>query len=93
MMNFGEWLRKEITATGNTMAWASKNIKLDQSVLTKWRQGVNPNTENFLRVCVFLSRTKKQPLIKVIISASKTIGIEINEGNTGSHQEYEKIER
>lgn len=75
-MNFGEWVRTQVTQEGKTMSWMAREVGVSQSLLTRWRNGTIPRTEYFLKVCVILSKVQKKPLLEVIQAGASSIGID-----------------
>jgi hypothetical protein len=75
MMNFGEWVRREVTSQGKTVAWLAKEIGTNQSVVSRWRTGSIPRTEYFLRTCTVISKLSRRPVLQVIQEGAFCIGV------------------
>jgi transposase-like protein len=75
MMNFGEWVRREVTSQGKTVAWLAKEIGTNQSVVSRWRTGSIPRTEYFLRTCTVISKLSRKPVLQVIQEGAICIGV------------------
>jgi len=75
MMNFGEWVRREVTSQGKTVAWLAKEIGTNQSVVSRWRTGSIPRTEYFLRTCTVISKLSRRPVLQVIQEGAICIGV------------------
>jgi len=75
MMNFGEWVRREVTSQGKTVAWLAKEIGTNQSVVSRWRTGSIPRTEYFLRTCTVISKLSRKPVLQVIQEGAFCIGV------------------
>lgn len=76
--NFGEWVRIQVTKEGKNMAWMARKVGASQSLLTRWRQGAEPRTEYFLKVCVELSIIQSRPICIIIQEGSSAMGIDFN---------------
>jgi len=74
-MNFGEWVRREVTSQGKTVAWLAKEIGTNQSVVSRWRTGSIPRTEYFLRTCTVISKLSRKPVLQVIQEGAFCIGV------------------
>jgi len=74
-MNFGEWVRREVTSQGKTVAWLAKEIGTNQSVVSRWRTGSIPRTEYFLRTCTVISKLSRRPVLQVIQEGAICIGV------------------
>jgi len=77
-VNFGEWLRMEVTRSGKTMAWMAREVGASQSLLSRWRQGAIPRTEYFLKVCSVLATTQGKPINGIIQQGARSMGIDID---------------
>jgi hypothetical protein len=75
MMNFGEWVRREVTSQNKTVAWLAKEIGTNQSVVSRWRTGSIPRTEYFLRTCKVISKLSRRPVLQVIQEGAFCIGV------------------
>jgi hypothetical protein len=75
MMNFGEWVRRQVTSQGKTVAWLAKEIGTNQSVVSRWRTGSIPRTEYFLRTCTVISKLSRRPVLQVIQEGAFCIGV------------------
>tara|TARA_Y100000992_G_C21261993_1_gene491779 strand:- start:292 stop:540 length:249 start_codon:yes stop_codon:yes gene_type:complete len=75
---FGEWVRIQVTKEGRNMAWMAREVGASQSLLTRWRQGAEPRTEYFLKVCVVLSIIQSRPICIIIQEGSSVLGIDFN---------------
>ena len=60
------------------MAWMARKVGASQSLLTRWRQGAEPRTEYFLKVCVELSIIQSRPICIIIQEGSSAMGIDFN---------------
>jgi len=74
-MNFGEWVRRQVTSQGKTVAWLAKEIGTNQSVVSRWRTGSIPRTEYFLRTCTVISKLSRKPVLQVIQEGAFCIGV------------------
>jgi len=74
-MNFGEWVRRQVTSQGKTVAWLAKEIGTNQSVVSRWRTGSIPRTEYFLRTCTVISKLSRRPVLQVIQEGAFCIGV------------------
>jgi len=75
-MNFGEWVRREITRHGKTVTWLALQIEADRSLIIKWRtRGSVPRAKNFLSVCIVLAGLDNSPLADTLERGANVIGI------------------
>ena len=77
-VNFGEWVRIQVTQEGKTMAWMAREVGASQSLLSRWRLGAIPRTEYFLKVCIVLATIQDMPISGILEQGARTLGIELN---------------
>lgn len=75
MANFGEWVRRNLTANDKTITWLADQIGGNPTMVIKWRAGVEPRTRNFLETCVTIARLRGDPVGVVICEASLQMGV------------------
>ena len=75
MANFGEYVRRNLTAHGKTITWLADQILGNPTMVIKWRAGVEPRTRNFLKTCIEIAELRGDPVSRVIYEASVQMGV------------------
>jgi hypothetical protein len=86
MANFGEWVRRNLTAHGKTITWLADQIHANPTMVIKWRSGVEPRTKNFLYTCLAIAELRGDPMPVVIREASLHLGVPYD--NTINYSKY-----
>ena len=77
-MNFGEWVRQEITKHGLTVTWLALEIGASSTLIIKWRtRGSNPKVDSFLKVCKILADLEGVRMCEMMERGAASMGIEI----------------
>ena len=75
MANFGEWVRRNLTAHDKTITWLADQILGNPTMVIKWRAGVEPRTRNFLKTCIEVAELRGDPVSRVIYEAATQMGV------------------
>ena len=75
MANFGEWVRRNLTAHDRPITWLADQIRGNPTMVLKWRQGVEPRARNFLETCVVIAELRGDPVSVVVREASLHLGV------------------
>jgi hypothetical protein len=75
MANFGEYVRRNLTAHGKTITWLADAIRGNPTMVIKWRAGVEPRTRNFIKTCIKIAELRGDPVSRVIYEAAAQMGV------------------
>lgn len=78
--NFGEWIRRNLTAHQKTMGWLAKQIGVQPSTISRWRSDTRqPNGQTLLKICIVLAIIRDARIDGIIIEACEALGVDPNE--------------
>lgn len=75
MANFGEYVRRNVTAHGKSITWLADQIIGNPTMVIKWRAGVEPRTRNFLKTCIKIAELRGDPVARIIWEAAAQMGV------------------
>ena len=77
-MNWGEWVRQEITKHGHTVTWLSRRIGGSSTLIIKWRtRGSIPKADGFILVCKELAILEGVGMCEMMERGAAAMGIKI----------------
>jgi transcriptional regulator with XRE-family HTH domain len=81
-INFGEWIRHNITAHDKSMNWLANQIGVQPSTISRWRSDHRqPNGQTLLKICIVLAILRDVPIDGIFMEACKALGVRANEFN------------
>jgi hypothetical protein len=73
--NFGEWVRRNLTANGKTITWLADQIQGNPTMVIKWRQGVEPRARNYIKACTAIAKLRGDPMAVVLSEGATHLGV------------------
>jgi hypothetical protein len=71
-MNYGEWVRRELTRHNRTITWLARELGCSDGLVCKWRsRGSVPNAVLFLHCCKIMAELRGTNWQEIAAEVSK----------------------